>query len=202
MREPAYKKLIAEAVRLVPERTGRRVTFTEYILLPHFGGNVMLRFGLADGTVTKDELDALESLLYETVPEGFLCDFMGSVYRRAGFHIPHLDEKLRRCAEVYSEEEIPRSPFADEVEAECRDRLRGCGLPEDAEIWEIQEGDEPMVLLLGDRSEQLGEAEYAAMPVGLGVAERTACEGLMKAAMFAKRSGISLMRAVERTNCE
>ena len=85
-----------------------------------------------------------------------------------------------------------------EVREECRDWLRGCLLNEDAEVWEIQEGDEPMILLLGDRNELLDEVEYIAMPVGFGVAERTACEGLMRAAMFAKRNGISLMRAIER----
>lgn len=198
MHEPAYKKLIDDAARLVSERTGGRITFEEDILLPYFGGNIILRFALADGTVTKDELDALERLLYDTVPAGFLCDFMGSVYFRAGFRIPDFDDKLRRCLEVYRAEEITVSPFGGEVREECRDWLRGCLLPEDLEVWEIQEGDEPMILLLGDRNELLDEVEYIAMPVGFGVAERTACEGLMRAAMFAKRNGISLMRAIER----
>ena len=200
MHEPAYKKLIDEAARLVSERTGGRLGFEEYILLPYFGGNIILRFALADGTVTKDELDELERLLYDTVPAGFLCDFMGSVYLRAGFRIPDFDDKLRRCAEVYRDEEIPLSPFAGEVREECRDWLRGCLLSEDLEVWEIQEGDEPMILVLGDRSELLGEVEYIAMPVGFGVVERTACEGLMKAAVYAKRNGISLMRAIERVD--
>lgn len=81
---------------------------------------------------------------------------------------------------------------------ECRKLLRACGLSEDAEVWEIQSGEEPALLLLGDRNGLLGRADCGETTVKIYTAERTACEGLMKAAIHAKRNGISLMRAIER----
>lgn len=191
------ERLIQSAARRVFEATGGAVGYEEHILLPHYGGNIMLRFRLGREETAKGELDSLERRLYELIPEGFLADFMGETYRKAGYAYGDLDAKLRNCGLKYRDETIPVSPFYDEVTEECRKLLRACGLSEDAEVWEIQSGEEPALLLLGDRNGLLGRADCGETTVKIYTAERTACEGLMKAAIHAQRNGISLMRAIE-----
>ena len=192
------ERLIQSAARRVFEATGGAVGYEEHILLPHYGGNIMLRFRLDREETTKGELDSLERRLYELIPEGFLADFMGETYRKAGYAYGDLDAKLRNCALKYRDETIPVSPFYDEVTEECRKLLRACGLSEDAEVWEIQSGEEPALLLLGGRNEALMTAEFEGKPLKVLTAEKTACEGIMKATVYARKNGISLFRAIER----
>lgn len=197
METASYKRLISAAALRVKEASNGVITFEEHILLPHFGGNVMLRFALNKREVTLRELDALEKELYSLIPEGFLADFMGDAYRLAGVSYEGFEEKLLRCREYYRFEEIPVSPFACEVRAEGERLLKACALPAESRIWEIQPEDEPVLILLGERNEAVKEAELDGKKVHILTAEKTACEGLMRAAAAAKRKGISIMSAVE-----
>ena len=170
----------------------------EYILLPYYGGNVMLRFDItrpAEGS----GLDALERELYRLLPEGVFADFMGEVYREAGMDIVGFPEKLAACAERYLDEEIPVSPFADEVNAEAERLLALAGLPLDLPVWEIQpDEDETALLILSDRQEVLKRFEADGRRYTVLAVDKLPCEGLMKAAAAAKRLGISLLSAVEK----
>lgn len=69
----------------------------EYVLLPFYGGNVMLRFDITR-QAEKGGLDALERELYRLLPEGVFADFMGGVYRAAGLDMASLAEKSAKCA--------------------------------------------------------------------------------------------------------
>lgn len=184
----------------IPALSGGVFALEEYVLLPHYGGNVMLRFGLMRESVTAEELDVLERELYSLLPEGFFADFMGSVYRRAGVSYEGLEEKLVRCAESYRDEPIPVSPFFDEVDAEAKRLLRLFGLPAETPVWEIQpDEDETSLLIMSGagggskliRSLELDGARYEALLV-----DPIPCEGLMRAAVYARERGVSLMRAV------
>ena len=192
------RELIESTARRVFERTGGLIEYEEHILLPHYGGNIVLRFRLNRAETSKPELDELEARLYELIPEGFFADFMGGTYRAAGYSFADLDAKAARCAEAYRGETIPESPFRAEVDERLRGLLRAAGLGEDREAWEIQEGDEPALLLLGEANRSIGSFTAGGVRFDLLTAERTACECLMKAMTFAKRNRISLMRAVER----
>lgn len=190
--------IIDKLRREAPLLSGGLFELEEYILLPHYGGNVMLRFLLNRENVTKDELDGLEKELYSLVPDGFLADFMGEVYRKAGYGVEGFEEKLAACAERYREIEIPESPFCEEVRSEAARVLAICGLPADARVWEIQpDEDGTAVLILGEENAKIREVcadgtDYEVLSV-----RETPCEGLMKAAVFAREKGICLMRAAE-----
>ena len=173
-------------------------SFEEYVLLPYYGGNVMLRFGVSR-PVEEGEIDALERELYALLPEGVFADFMGEVYREAGMDIVGFPEKLAACAERYLDEEIPVSPFADEVNAEAERLLALAGLPLDLPVWEIQpDGGETALLILSDRQEVLKRFETDGVRYTVLTVDKLPCEGLMKAAAAAKRLGISLLSAVEK----
>ena len=181
----------------IPALSGGVFALEEYVLLPHYGGNVMLRFGLMRESVTAEELDALERELYSLLPEGFFADFMGSVYRRAGVSYEGLEEKLVRCAESYRDEPIPVSPFFDEVDAEAKRLLRLLGLPEDTPVWEIQpDEEETALLILGDENAKIKEVQADGMKYEVISVREAPCEGLMRAAVYARERGVSLMRAV------
>ena len=168
----------------------------EYILLPCYGGNVMLRFNVDRG-VSAEEIDGLERELYALLPEGVFADFMGGVYRDAGMDIVGFPEKLADCAERWRDEEIPVSPFADEVNAEAERILALAGLPRDLPVWEIQPDEgETALLILSDRQEVLKRFEANGVRYTVLTVDKLPCEGLMKAAAAAKRLGISLLSAV------
>ncbi len=191
--------LIDKLRREIPVLSGGLFVFEEYVLLPHYGGNVMLRFRLNRESVTKEELDGLEARLYSLIPAGFFADFMGEVYRKAGFGFEGLEEKLIRCAAVYSGEPIPVSPFFEEVNAEAKRLKKLVGLPEDAPVWEIQpDEDETALLILGDENAKIKEVQADGMKYEVISVREAPCEGLMRAAVYAKRAGVSLMTAAER----
>ena len=181
----------------IPALSGGVFALEEYVLLPHYGGNVMLRFGLMRESVTAEELDALERELYSLLPEGFFADFMGSVYRRAGVSYEGLEERLIRCADVFREEKIPVSPFSEEVKAEAKRLLALLGLPENTPVWEIQpDEDETALLILGDENAKIKEVQADGMKYEVISVRKAPCEGLMRAAVYARERGVSLMRAV------
>lgn len=181
----------------IPALSGGVFYLEEYILLPHYGGNVMLRFGLMRESVTAEELDGLERELYSLLPEGFFADFMGEVYRKAGFGFEGLEEKLIRCADVFREEKIPVSPFSEEVKAEAKRLKKLVGLPEDAPVWEIQpDEEETALLILGDENAKIKEVQADGMKYEVISVREAPCEGLMRAAVYARERGVSLMRAV------
>ena len=191
-------EMIDKLHREAPLLSGGLFELEEYILLPHYGGNVMLRFRLNSGNVTKDGLDGLEKELYSLVPDGFLADFMGEVYRKAGCGFDRFEEKLIACAERYREVVVPESPFCEEVRSEAARVLAICGLPADARVWEIQpDEDGTAVLILGEENGKLKEVQADGISYEVLSVRETPCEGLMKAAVFAREKGICLMRAAE-----
>ena len=193
-------EIIENLRRDIPILSGGLFSLEEYILLPHYGGNVMLRFGLDRESVTKDELDALEAELYSLVPEGFLADFMGEVYRKAGFGYEGFEEKLISCAERYRDIVVPDSPFCEEVRAEADCLLALCGMPADSRVWEIQpDEEETALLILGCENAKIKELCAEGMKYEVLSVRELPCEGLMKAAILAREKGVSLMRAACNT---
>ena len=178
------------------ERTLGAVRYEEHIALPYFG-QIILRFSLGRDTVTLDELDRLECMLYELAGDEFMVDFMGSVYRKAGVDYSNIEA---RCAALYprfADEPVPPSIYADGLRRDARDLLRLAGLRGDERVWEIQpDGGEWLLLILGQRSEHIKDVEDF---VTLHVAEvpEEPCAALIKAAFYAKRNRISLARLLK-----
>ena len=174
-------------------RSQQRIAYEEYIALPYFG-QIILRFTLSTETVTLDELDRYESLLYEIVGDEFLIDFMGSVYRSAGVDYSRAEATFSAMAAVYAEESVFPSLHADGIRRDAALLLKSAGLPVNAPVWEIQIGDDEMLLLL------LGEQHKSAEQVGttpalsVGTVDQRPCVGLLKAAFYAKRNHVTLAR--------
>lgn len=193
----SINEMIAKLRASFPALSGGKFELEEYVLLPHYGGNVMLRFGLHREGVNAEELDGLERELYRLVPEGFFADFMGEVYRRAGVSYEGLEERLIRCADIYREEKIPVSPFSEEVNAEAKRLLALFGLPAETPVWEIQpDEEETALLILGDENAKIKEVQADGMKYEVISVRKAPCEGLMRAAVYARERGVSLMRAV------
>ena len=193
-------KLLNKLREEIPALSRGLFSLEEYILLPHYGGNVMLRFSLSR-KAKAEELDPLERELYSLLPEGVFADLMGSVYREAGADLTAFPERLAACAELYRGEPIPVSPFAEEVKAEAERLLKLCGLPSGLPVWEIQPDEgETALLILSDRQEILKRFEADGVRYTVLTVDRFPCEGLMRAAAYAKRTGVSLVSAVMR--CE
>lgn len=184
---------INEIAQAVSARTCGAVRFEEYIASPCFG-NIILRFGISSGPCDIGALDSCERLINGIVGDEFLVDFMGSDYRNAGVDFSGFDETLRRFAQRYADEPVPASRHAEGVAEDARFLLERAGLDTASEVWEIQpEEGSLLLLLMGEKSRPIkklqGEFELTVLE-----ADRLACTGLMKAAAYAKRTGVSIAR--------
>ena len=107
---------LSERIRAVTEEAERLTdhvcTFEEFIALPFFG-QIILRFNLNKDEFTAEEVWRFESILRMAAGEEFLTDFMGSVYRKAGFQT--VDENDQEYIMVYRlQEPVPEVPRAEE----------------------------------------------------------------------------------------
>ena len=191
--DPVLQERIRAAAETAEKKTGHMVKYEEAVALPYFG-QIILRFTLNTEEISSDLLDRYERILNEICGDEFLADFMGSVYRQAGADYSRLEETLRSFAVKYAEEQVIPSVHADAVSKEADRLLELSGLPAGTPVWEIQEEEDCKVLLImGRESRRIREIET---PLRILVNEVPAeqCTGLIKAAFFAKRSGISLGR--------
>ena len=184
---------IASIAVSVARSTNDLVTFREYIALPHYGGNIMLRFDLNAETCTADELHRLEKLIYQAAGDEFLIDFMGDVYQKIGVNPMALGEKLHELFVRFHDEPILDSVHKDKVLEDARSLQKLAGVSRFARVWEIQPGNPTLMLILGKQNALF---KKTALPdrrplVVMEVTEEE-CEGLMRAAFYAKRNHVSL----------
>ena len=174
-------------------RSKGEIRFEESIALPYYG-QIILRFSLERDEVSMTDLDACEALLYEIAGDEFLVDFMGSVYRKAGVDYTRLGETLVRLAAELPNEELPPSVHSAGIRADAAYLLKKAGLEPTEKVWEIQiEDGEQLLLLMGRCDRPIKVSDDCP---GLRVAEvrEEPCIGLMKAAVYARKRGISLAR--------
>jgi len=173
--------------------THNLVTFREYIALPHYGGNIMLRFDLNADACSAEDLHRLESAIYSIVGDEFLIDFMGDVYQKIGLNPALLGEKMHDLLSRYQDEPITDSIHKEYILEDARTLQKIAGVSRFARVWEIQPGNPTVLLILGNRN---GLFKQTSLPDGtpLTVVEviEEQCEGLMKAAFYAKRNHVSL----------
>ena len=165
----------------------------EYIALPSFGGNIIVRFQ-TDRSCTLEEMDALERKLQDLAGNEFLVDFMGSVYRRLGVDYNRLDEIAERLGKRFKDEPLYKGPYAEFIEADARTLLSQCDFPQTVPVWEIQwEDEEYALLLMGDENRIVRTVENEP-PIHVMEVNGALCEGFIRATFAAKRMGISLGR--------
>ena len=192
---PELLQRIDAIANAIQAKSHGAILYEEYIALPHCG-QIILRFNLQSTDFTLQELDQYESLLHKTVGEDFLIDFMGTVYRALGVDYTHMDELFRHCGEVYADEPILPSNCAAALRDDARSLLSLCGLDPAQPVWEIQPEEELHLLLYGSKNAPLGQYSAGGLTIRVSTADSVACNGLTKAAFFAKRTGISLARAL------
>lgn len=185
------REISTEAAR----RSKGQISFEEHIALPEYG-QIILRFSLETKTVSPDDLDRWEALLYEIVGDEFLVDFMGSVYEKTGVDLQAAEHCFAAMADRYAGEELAPSVHAAGIRADAAYLLKKAGLSADARVWEIQvDGSELLLLIFGKSGKPVRAVEGQA-GLFVGEVDETACLGLFKAALYAKRNHISLARVL------
>lgn len=196
IRSQEFKDEISSAIKNVETLTNGELCFDEWIALPYYG-HIILRFDLLKENYTLEDLDHYEALLNERANSDFLYDFMGSVYKKVGLDTKDLNTYFLKCQKVYGNVEIGPSIFKEKICADARYILEKCGLKKDLPVWEIQDDDEELYLLiLGDKSDLIKKAVVDDLKIVVIETEKAMCEGLMKAAIFARKNKISLVRAI------
>lgn len=185
------REISAEAAR----RSKGQIGFEEHIALPEYG-QIILRFSLETKTVSPDELDRWEALLYEIVGDEFLVDFMGSVYEKAGVDLHAAEHYFAAMADRYAGEELTPSVHAAGIREDAVYLLKKAGLSADTSVWEIQVDGSELLLLIFGKSGKPVRAVEEQPGLLVGEVDETACLGLFKAALYAKRNHISLARVL------
>ncbi len=186
------RERLVQLERKVKEATQGALWLEEYVAVPAYG-QIMARFQTIE-PVTPEKVDQWERLLQELAENEFMIDFMGNIYRQLGIDYARLDEINERLGRQYFEEPILRGPYTEQIQADARELLLRCAMPEDAPVWEIQwEDNEYVLLLLGQEHRAIRTVE-SDPHIHVQEVNGSLCEGLMRAAFAAKRMGVSLGR--------
>lgn len=186
------RERLVQLERKVKEATQGALWLEEYVAVPAYG-QIMARFQTIE-PVTPEKVDQWERLLRELAGDEFMVDFMGNIYRQLGIDYARLDEINERLGRQYFEEPILRGPYTEQIQADARELLLQCAMPEDAPVWEIQwEDNEYVLLLLGQEHRAIRTVE-SDPHIHVQEVNGSLCEGLMRAAFAAKRMGVSLGR--------
>ena len=186
------RERLMQLERKAKEATKGALWLEEYIAVPAYG-QIMARFQTIE-PVTPEKVDQWERLLRELAENEFMIDFMGNIYRQLGIDYARLDEINERLGRQYFEEPILRGPYTEQIQADARELLLQCAMPEDAPVWEIQwEDNEYVLLLLGQEHRAIRTVE-SDPHIHVQEVNGSLCEGLMRAAFAAKRMGVSLGR--------
>ena len=187
------QKRIREISHEAARQSGGVIAFEEFVAVPYYG-QIVLRYMLNLESFTLEDLDRYENLLYEIAGGDFLCDFMGSVYKKAGVDYSGIWQRLAEMNERFAEEEIIPSNHADRIRQDAVFLLKAASLDPDSPVWEIQaEGNEFTLILMGKENRQICSVTE---PIRLTVEETDSriCSGLMKGTFYCRRNQISLAR--------
>lgn len=193
IQSPELLQKIAFIAAAAAKKTGSQVSFREYAALPHYGGSIMLRFGLNTETCSAEALSRIEQVLYSLCGDEFLIDFTGDVYQKIGFDPAASAEKLHELFVRHQDEPITDSVHKAAVLEDAHALQKLAGVSRFARVWEIQPGSPTLMMILGRQNALF---KKTALPDGtplvvLEVMEEE-CDGLMKAAFCAKRLRTSI----------
>lgn len=170
------------------------IRYEEIIALPYFGA-IILRFSVAGASVSLEELDRYEALLYEIVGDEFLIDFMGSVYQSAGVRYENFGRTLEKLADQYKNEAWKPTVHAEGIQCDARELLRTAGLDPELPVWEIQpEEDETLLYVMGEGEKPLAQTTFGGKHLRVVETPKKPCIGVFLAACYAKRNAVSLGR--------
>lgn len=189
----AIQSRIHEVAAAATAFTKGRIRFEELVALPYFG-TIILRFDLAEETISLNDLDRWEAMLYDLVGDEFLVDFMGSVYQRAGVRYDSFEQILSRLSVKCQNEPWGVTVHAEGIRKDARELLTIVGLDPELPVWEIQpNADDIRLLIMGEEERSLAQTE-GERRIEAEEVRKERCTGLFLAACRAKRIRVSLAR--------
>lgn len=176
-----------------------QLEFDEFIAIPAFGSNIILRFDYTgNDKITLDALDSIETKLREIVGDDFMANLMGDASRQCGVDFSQLNDILIRIDGNESASIRTCASHREGLNADCAAIRRLFDLPDRFPIWEIQHNPEGLlVLALHPTNEQPPfadkESELDGHPVRMHfLPDDGSFRGLMKAAAIASKNSVSI----------
>ena len=171
------------------------LTLEEYVVVPCFG-QIVLRFMLNKEKYTLEDLDQYEALLGDIAGEDYLCDFMGSVYKKAGVDYSGLLQRLIEMNDQFAGETIVPSSHFPGISSDAAYLLNVAGLDTNLLVWEIQAEDDEYTLLLMGKENKAVKKITDPIRLSVGEVNENSCTGLIKGAIYCRRNRISLARVL------
>lgn len=185
---------IEKVTNLIREKVSEKIEFVEYVTLPYYGGNIILRFTINDKNYSLEDIDEYEKKIQKIVKEDFLIDFLGEVYQHLGVNYSLIENKFIKFSEKYQNVLVTKSPFYYLINNDVKSILRKCGLDSSVRVWEIQYEEEVNIYILGKTDLKIGEATIDKKKYNIYEVDEAKCVGLIKATFFAKKNKTSLAR--------
>jgi len=185
---------IARVKSILPE-----LEFDEYIAIPDFGANIILRFEYAGkDKITLYTLDSTETKLREAVGKDFMANLMGNASRQCGVDFSRLNEILIRIDANESTSIRTSEAHRDGLASDSAAVRNLFSLPDHFPLWEIQANPEGLLVLAlhsSDEQPPFSDKESSINGQSMRVhflPDDGSFRGLMKAAAIAAERKISI----------
>lgn len=190
--------LIQSAIDRVRSRLPE-LEFDEFIAIPAFGSNIILRFEYVGAErMTLERLDALETRLRGLVGGDFMANLMGDASRQCGVDFSRLGEILVQIDADESASIRTCEAHRSGLTSDCAAIRAHFGLSDVVPIWEIQFNPDELLVLALHPVDELPpfEDKFSELnnhPVRVHfLPDDGSYRGLMKSAAIAVEKGISI----------
>lgn len=190
-------KSTAERIELA---FGGLLKFNEYIAIPCYGTNIILRFSyIGNDNINLQELDELEESLRKTVGERYFANLMGTVYQKQGLNYDNLKPTTQKIDSLVDMEITTNYFHKTGLNNDCVQIKTLFNLIETPNIWEIQVNtDEILILALCSGEKPLQDNELKGIDGEsrkiklVFVEDDNSYRGLMKTVMLAISQKVSM----------
>jgi len=174
--------------------------FDEYIAIPCYGANIILRFSyVGNENISLPELDELEENLRKTVGDRYFANLMGTVYQKQGLDYANIKSIMQKIDSLFDIEIHSNHYHKNGLDNDCAQIKSLFNLIETPRIWEMQVNkDEILILALcsGEKPSQVNElkvidGEGRKMKLDF-VNDDNSYRGLMKTLMLAISQKVSM----------
>ena len=176
-----------------------QVKFDEYIAVPYYGSNIILRFNYTGSeALTIEKLNALENNLRKIAGPKYMANFMGNIYRELGLDMTRLPEILEKIDKSF-DAPIEQNKYHERGLSGDVDFLKEIlNLPVPPIVWEIQVNKNDLVfILLGEAEKETVSMEYNGNRLIVSfIPFHNSYRGLMKAAWLAQRDEKSICQVL------
>jgi len=174
--------------------------FDEYIAIPCYGANIILRFSyVGNENISLPELDELEENLRNTVGKRYSANLMGTAYQKQGLDYANIKSITQKIDSLFDIEINSNQFHKNGLDNDCAQIKSLFNLIETPRIWEMQVNkDEILILALcsGERPSQDRELKVIAGESGkiklVFVEDDNSYRGLMKTLMLAVSQKVSM----------